>query len=442
MDDRTDRPWHLTLTRYRPLRFLLTNRHVQPTVHALTVALFGWAIWTALTGSQDPNANPGNVAFFSVWWSTVMLLSLVLVGRVWCFFCPLGAIVRFTQRFGLRRHFPMYTGPNRRVLGVSLSVVSITAITFLFARMPMYKLGVVFSPRLVGYYFLSFTALAVGVSLVFQRQAFCRYVCPATGVMSVTSRLSPFEIRQRRETGVPCATLEYRSEYLSTERRCVSCMKCTTQEPGADVGLRARLPGAAAVSQRIPLPDDALLVLILWAVFPIDHVLGGTIAEVLPVAAPWADVAAYFLSVAAAIGAYLGANALGTYWSGVDWEASFTRFAYVYLPYAVTYMLGNHAVTSLLEEGGAPVNVILEGLGLPAFLPESIASAGTIAAWQWINATVVPWFAVGWGALIGWYAAKEVAGDDQRALRAIAPHVVLLACSTAWVVGLFGSVGH
>ncbi|UHQ98184.1 hypothetical protein HYG81_18970 (plasmid) [Natrinema zhouii] len=123
------------------------------------------------------------------------------------------------------------------------------------------------------------TVLGVAVTLVYQRQAFCRYVCPATGVMSVTSKFSPLEIAQNTETGVQCATLEYKSNFLSTDRRCTACMKCTTEQPDEDVELRFRWPGAKVLTERIPLVDEALVALIIWAVFPIDHVLGGPVEE-------------------------------------------------------------------------------------------------------------------------------------------------------------------
>lgn len=61
------RPWHLTLTRSRVIRFLLTNRYVQPAVHVLMGTLFAWALWTAFVGTQDPDTNFGSVAFFGVW---------------------------------------------------------------------------------------------------------------------------------------------------------------------------------------------------------------------------------------------------------------------------------------------------------------------------------------------------------------------------------------
>ncbi|MFP8952228.1 4Fe-4S binding protein [Natrialbaceae archaeon A-arb3/5] len=438
MSKSSDEPWHVTLTRSRVLKFLLTNRYVQPTVHVVMVTIFAWALWTALTGTQNPGANFGAVAFFGLWWMIVMLVSLVVIGRIWCYFCPMGAIVRFTQRFGLKRHFPMFTNAKWSMFGISLSVVSITAVTFIFARMPMYNLGMVFDPQLIAYYFLGFTVLAVGVSLVYQRQAFCRYVCPATGVMTVTSKLSPFEIRQNTQSGVQCATLEYKSDYLSTDRRCVSCMECTTKQPNEDVGLRARWPGAAAVRQRIPLPDEALLVIVLWAVFPIDHVLSDYLLATAGIDAmvvePWSDVVAYFGSIVLAIGAYLLATAVGTWWSDLDWEASFTRFAYAYLPFSILYMLGNHGIPGFLGEGGAELNAFFAGLGIPITLPESFASESTIAAWETFNATLLPWIAVLWGLAIVWYAAKRLTDSTAQIVKALLPHAILLVASTAWVV--------
>jgi polyferredoxin len=262
----------ITITQNRAIRFLFTNKYVQHTVNLLTVALFFYAIYRAAVGPTDSGANFGNVVFFGLWWSPIMMLSLVFLGWIWCYFCPLGAIVRFTQRFGLQRNFPMYTHKKWIVFGVPISVLSLTAVTFIMARWPLWQVGVAYTPRLIPYYWFAILGVAVGVSLVYQRQAFCRYVCPATGVMSVTSKFSLLEIAQNTETGVQCATLEYKSDFLSTDRRCTACMNCTTNQPEEDVELRFRWPGAKVVTERIPLVDEALIALIIWAVFPIDHV--------------------------------------------------------------------------------------------------------------------------------------------------------------------------
>ena len=351
----------VTITNNRVIRFLFTNKNVQHAVNLLTVAIFFYAIYRAAVGPTDSGTNFGNVAFFGLWWTPVMLLSLVFLGRIWCYVCPMGAIVRFTQRFGLQRHFPMYTR-KWVVFGLPVSVLSVTALSFAMARWPMYKVGVAYTPRLIPYYWLTILGVAVGVSLVYQRQAFCRYVCPATGVMSVTSKFSPLEIAQKKQTGVQCATLEYESEFLSTDRRCTACMKCTTENPDEDVELRFRWPGAKAVTERIPLVDEALIALVIWAVFPIDHVLGGPVEETTLVGnlpGLLAPTAAYAVSIIATILAFTAVNRLASSWSGIDWKTSFTKFGLAYAPLGIMFTLGAHAIGGLLEDGGHTLSVFM-----------------------------------------------------------------------------------
>ncbi|SFS88259.1 4Fe-4S binding protein [Halostagnicola kamekurae] len=421
----------ITLTNNRVMRFLFTNKNVQHAVNLLTVAIFFYAIYRAAVGPTDSATNFGNVAFFGFWWAPVMILSLVFLGRIWCYFCPMGAIVRFTQRFGLQRHFPMYTR-KWVVLGLPISVLSLTALSFAMARWPMYKVGVAYSPRLIPIYWLVILGVAVAVSLVYQRQAFCRYVCPATGVMSVTSKFSPLEVAQNTDTGVQCATLEYKSDFLSTDRRCTACMKCTTENPDEDVELRFRWPGAKVLTERIPLVDEALVALVIWAVFPIDHVLGGPVEETALVGSlpgVLAPTAAYAVSIIATILAFTAVNRLASSWSGIDWTMSFTKFGLAYAPLGIMFTFGSHAIGGLLESGGQTLNVFAGGLGIPLDLPAG-ASPEIVAAWDAFFVTGWLWLAVLWSAVIAWQVARTMTESKELALKAFAPHFALMAGST------------
>ncbi|WP_247003645.1 4Fe-4S binding protein [Halosolutus gelatinilyticus] len=426
----------VTITRNRFVRFLFTNEYVQPAVNLLTVGLFFYAIYRAAVGPADASANFGAVAFFDLWWSPVMILSLLVFGRIWCFFCPLGAIVRFTQRFGLDRHFPMYTHRKWLVYGLPISILSLTALTFALARWPMYKVGVAYTPSLVPYYWLAILGVAVAVSLVYQRQAFCRYVCPATGVMSVTAKLSPFEVAQTPETGVQCATLEYRSEYLSTDRRCTACMKCTTERPDEDVELRVRWPGSTIVTERIPLVDEAIVALVIWAVFPIDHVLGDAVESTALVGSlpgVLAPTTAYLVSIVATILGFTAVHRLASDWSGLEWTESFTKFGLAYAPLGIMYSLGAHVVGGLLESGGESLNAFANGLGIPLDLPAG-ADPAIVSAWDEVFVTAWLWLAVAWSALIAWQVATAMTDSKSRALRAFLPHLALMSVSTFLVV--------
>ncbi|WP_226043195.1 4Fe-4S binding protein [Natrinema sp. DC36] len=438
--DQHDSGTGITITNNRMIRFLFTNKNVQHAVNLVTVAIFFYAIYRAAVGPTDSATNFGNVAFFGLWWTPVMLLSLVFLGRIWCYFCPMGAIVRFTQRFGLQRHFPMYTR-KWVVLGIPLSVLSLTALSFAMARWPMYKAGVAYSPRLIPVYWLTILGVAVAVSLVYQRQAFCRYVCPATGVMSVTSKFSPLEIAQNTETGVQCATLEYKSDFLSTDRRCTACMKCTTEQPDEDVELRFRWPGAKVLTERIPLVDEALVALIIWAVFPIDHVLGGPVEETTVIGnlpGVLAPTAAYAVSILVTILAFTAVNRLASSWSGIDWTTSFTKFGLAYAPLGIMFTLGSHAIGGLLESGGQMLNVFARGLGIPLSLPTG-ASPAIVSAWNNFFVTGWLWLAVLWSAVIAWQIARTMTDSKKLAVKAFAPHFALMAGSTYVVATVLAS---
>ncbi|ELY81959.1 4Fe-4S binding protein [Natrinema gari] len=434
----------ITITQNRVVRFLFTNKNVQHAVNLLTVAVFFYALYRAAVGPTDSGQNFGSVVFFGFWWAPIMILSLLFFGRIWCYFCPLGAIVRFTQRFGLQRHFPMYTRSKRVAFGLPLSVLSLTTFTFVLARWGMADLGVSYLPRRVPYYWLAIIGVAVAVSLVYQRQAFCRYVCPATGVMSVTAKFSPLEVAQNKETGVKCATLEYESDYLSTDRRCTACMRCTSEQPDEDVELRFRWPGAKVITERIPLVDEAIIALVIWGAIPINFVLGSAILTALGGRLPGLLVSttAYLASVVAALVGFAVANKLASDWSGLDWETSFTKFGLSYAPLGLMWALGDFVIAGLLENGGHTVTVVAQGLGIPLSLPPG-ASPGIVSAWVSFFVTGWLWLAVLWSGAIAWHVATALTDSKRRAAKAFAPHFALLTISTfGLAVGVVTGVSY
>ncbi|HEY3365969.1 MAG TPA: 4Fe-4S binding protein [Symbiobacteriaceae bacterium] len=424
----------IDLYRSGMMRFLFTNKYVQPVIQILSVALFFLAIYKTFAGPQDVNRNAGSIAFFNLWWSPVMVISLVLFGRIWCYVCPVGAITEFLQRFSLNRRFPIFSKPKWQVAGLSLSILAITVPTFVVARVFLYKFGVTSTPWKAGVYFLVCLVVAAATTLLFRQRAFCRYICPATGVMSATAKLSPIEFLQDRDTAVPnCMTAEFKSNYLSTDRRCVSCMNCTVGQPDTPVYMRFRWPGAGAVEQKIPLVEEALLSLIIWAVFPIDHILGSTLAATAAIKAlPYvlAKSVPYLISITAAILAFALINKTAALWSGLDVRTAFIRFAAAYTPLGITFSLLGQAIAGLMKNGGTVLNVIAKGLGIPLHLRGAWASAHTISVWSHLSDTWFLWLAVLWGAIIALQIAREMGKTKAAVLKAFLPHLALMSAST------------
>ena len=196
--------------------------------------------------------------------------------------------------------------------------------------------------------------------------------------------------------------------------------------------LRFRWPGAKVVTEHIPLVDEALIALIIWAVFPIDHVLGDAIegtALIQACSACSPPPRPISLSITATIVGFTAVNRLASSWSGIDWEESFTKFGLAYAPLGIIFTLGAHAIGGLLEDGGHTLNVFARGLGIPLNLPAG-ASPAIVSAWDHFFVTGWLWLTVLWSALITWQVATTMTDSKQRALKAFVPHFALMTVST------------
>lgn len=417
------------------VRTLLTSNSLLRTVQAVMVTLFLYAIYSAVTGPAAPpgqgapQTNFGTVMFFSLWWSPVMILSLLLLGRVWCAVCPLGAIATQLQRFSKNRRFPM---ANAKRLGVSALLLSV--ILFTVARLPLYKFGVASTPVKAGWYFLAFLVAAALVTLVFERRAWCRYVCPVTAAMSAVSKLSPVEFRHASESGVACPTAEYRSAYLSTDHRCVYCLKCTQTQPEAPVRLRLRLPGAGIVREKLHVLDEAVMAVILFAVFPIDHVLGKLWGEMPAIrnAGPFLSKALpYYLDITATLAGFALLTWIGARLAGADYRLAFTRLGAAYVAMGITFSLGM-TLSGLMSRGGNIVNTVAKEFGGSAVMPAALASDATLHAWTSFSNSWLIAIGAAWTLTLLVLVARQVAPGKAPVLAA--PHVLALVPLNAWVI--------
>jgi hypothetical protein len=359
------------------------------------------------------------------------------------------------QRFSLGYRFPTYLKPKVRVLGIGLSVLSISALTFLVMRAALFGGGLRAFPWMTSVFFLGMLLVAVSLTLVYRQRPFCRYICPATGVMTVTSKLAPFQLAQVSDRGVTnCMTAEFQSNYLSTERRCVACMNCTTSRPDTTVKLQAVWPGAHAVRERIPLPDEALVALVIFAVFPINHVivpwLFRDVAVLKAITDGMAPVMAgylrYTLAIISGIVAFGLVNGLAMRSAGLGWEASFTRFANAYIPLGMLFTLGMHTVPALMSSGGSMVNVLGAAVGLQLGLPAAVTGPETVAAWNAFSMNGLHWVSAVWGGLIAWLIARDLTRDHTQptraALVAVLPHLLLMVAVTWLVVTVMPPMQH
>ncbi len=180
--------------------------------------------------------------FWGIWWPFV-LISMVLVGRVWCgVLCPEGALAEFASRHG--RGNPA----GRFVTWRGWPFVAFALLTIYGQLVSVYQY-----PGAVLVVLGGSTAGAMVVGFLYGRskRVWCRYLCPVSGVFGLLTKLAPFHFRvdqeawrHSRQTHEPirpvnCAPLVP----LSAMRGSSGCHMC-----GRCSGFR----GAIALSRRSP----------------------------------------------------------------------------------------------------------------------------------------------------------------------------------------------
>jgi hypothetical protein len=418
----------LNLTAWGPMRALLGSRLFPAALQAFALVFFLGALVIGVTGPANTSENAASVLIWSLWWSPVMIISLLLLGKVWCGICPMGALTSIFERLGSGRRSPDFN--KKLTWGLALTPLAISATGFVLMRMPLYGVSYAVTqlPVRTSLYFGVWTAMAIGVSLLWARRAWCRYWCPVSTATSVIAKLAPVSFVHARESGVAnCSTLEYPGHYLSSDRRCVYCLKCTQAYPDEPVYARLTLPGASLIKER-HLFGEAVIALILLAVFPIGHGLGQL--ELFKSQATLSEFrAAYFTAIAGTLALYALVSRVSAWLGKQEFRDTFARFGGAYLPMGVLFSLGM-AITGIMKSGGNWLNVTLPVFGVFGYRAPALAAPETIGAWQhWSMAWMTPI-----GGLWGLALVFGLAKSGKVPLKGWLPHALLIVffMAAAW----------
>jgi len=287
----------LDLTAHPTIKRLLRSRWPQLILQLIALAGFLVALLASWLGTPIGNHNFAIVVVWIAWWALLMLLLVPALGRGWCSVCPLPLAGEWLQRGSLLGPRLDVSGRPRPPLGLGrrwparLRNIWLQNGTFLL--LALFSAVVLTQPSATGLVLTVIILVAVIVSLVFERRAFCRYLCPVGGFIGLYAQAAPLEVRVTDPA--ICTAHTDKSCYvgsaegygcpwdlfpgsLTKNTYCGTCMECLRTCPYDNVAVRLRAPGSDLLNPSGRRLDEAYKAFIM---------LGGAIAYSAVMLGPW-----------------------------------------------------------------------------------------------------------------------------------------------------------
>ncbi len=248
---------------------LVTNRFFKPAVNFIFFIVLLIILYYGLASKPDLRFQ-GGIPFATtmIWdiWHPILAFTIILVGRLWCFACPIGAVGEWTQSvFSLRKKYPEKYRNLWIAVILFLLIFAAERHLFMFTR----------NPPNTALLLIFFTVLAVVMGAIFEKRAFCRYICPIGLVLGVFSMVSAIELRCRSkktcadhdikecvigtEAGKACPMGEF-PQTMERNNYCIMCMDCVKSCSKDNIRISPRLPGADIIKSRKTHLDEAYLI--------------------------------------------------------------------------------------------------------------------------------------------------------------------------------------
>jgi hypothetical protein len=449
------------LLQIRPVRWVLRQRAFQWVLTTITLFFFLLAILTGLFGTPTGNRNFSIIFVWIVWWALVIIVLVPLAGRFWCTMCPIPVPGEWAQRrafigrrpgklFGLGRKWP------RRLRNIWLQNASFLGVAVLS--------GILLTrPRATGIVLLLFVVAAFALSLVFERRAFCRYLCPVGGFIGLYSMAAPVELRVRdREVcrmhtektcylgsaeGYGCPWLVFPGA-LERNTYCGLCTECLKTCPMDNIAINVRTPGLDLLVPRGRRLDEAYkgFIMLACAMLYSAVFLGpwGWLKDIanLASASGYLIYAGSFLAVNLAVvpGLFFGATWLARRVGGLDTSPrkTFVEYAYTLVPLgllawiafslAFVFVNGSYALGVVSDPFGWGWNLFgTRGFPWTPFLPQlvqylqvGLLTGGLVAA-----------------VYLAYRIGRQNGADHAGALRAAVPITAFLTTATLVFLRLY-----
>jgi len=253
----------------------LKNRWPQLAVFIVMLAGYLFAILAGLVGTQVGSHNFSIVFVWIAWWAILILVAVPFFGRGWCAVCPIPLPGEWLQR-GAVLH-PPRKKPKWFNLRWPRAFRNIWLQNISFLLLALFSSVLLTTPNITGIVLAGMLFAAIGLSTVFERRAFCRYLCPVGGFIGLYSQTAPVELRIKDKQ--VCATCEGKPCYngsangygcpwdvfpggLTKNTYCGLCMECIRTCPHDNIAVNLR-PFSADLARPSTRMDEAFKAFIM-----------------------------------------------------------------------------------------------------------------------------------------------------------------------------------
>ncbi len=174
---------------------LMKRRGLQFSLQIAGLTAFGVIVYAGLFGTPVGGENVGSTFTWLIWW-TIIPVTMLVVARGWCLVCPWIALGEWLQRLA-------FWQKGKRTLSLNLKVprllqnFGLMLVFFLILHWADSSFHLALRPETTVYLALSMFALAIFISLTFEKRSFCRYFCPIGAIIAPYSLAAPIELRNK-----------------------------------------------------------------------------------------------------------------------------------------------------------------------------------------------------------------------------------------------------
>lgn len=266
----------IELTRNRFIKSILVNRYPQLAVFIVMLVGYIFAILAGLIGTPVGSHNFSIVFVWIAWWAILILIAVPFFGRGWCAVCPIPLPGEWLQRGAVLA--PPDKKPKWLNLRWPKALRNIWLQNISFLLLALFSSVLLTTPNITGIVLAVMLFGAIGLSTIFERRAFCRYLCPVGGFIGIYAQIAPIELRIKDKqicascVGKPCyngSSAGYGCPWdvfpggLAKNTYCGLCMECIRTCPHDNIAVNIR-PFSADLAKPSTRMDEAFKAFIMF----------------------------------------------------------------------------------------------------------------------------------------------------------------------------------